>query len=109
MDNNIINESAEVIQRLKNYNATITLIGGFDVADPVIKEAIQMIAKLTIPLTDEWSGAYTIEDEAKVSPVLTIAKDQGAQFQCTSVVGWIDIETPNRFRYSCTYRYKKVK
>jgi len=55
-EGDIINESAEVIQRLRNYNATLTLIGGFDVADPVIKEAIKMIAKLTIPLSDEWSN-----------------------------------------------------
>jgi len=106
-EGDIINESAEVIQRLRNYNATLTLIGGFDVADPVIKEAIKMIAKLTIPLSDEWSSAYTVGDGDNVPPVLAMAKAQGAQFQCTSLIGWIDLCDPD-FRNSNTYRFRKT-
>lgn len=106
---NIIEESAEVIQRLRNYNASVVRIGGFGVADPVIKEAIQMIGRLTVPLSDEWSASYTVKDEDDVPPELRIAKAQGAQFQCTSLIGWIDLAPDDiaYFRNSNTYRFRK--
>lgn len=58
---------------------------------------------------NDYSIGYTIEDENNVPPELTEAKAQGANFQVTSLVGWIDLEPEDltRFRHSCTYRFRK--
>lgn len=57
----------------------------------------------------DYSIGYTVKDESDVPAELLIAKENGADFQVTSLVGWIDLapEDLTRFRYSCTYRYRK--
>lgn len=112
MDDDTRTKSADVIQRLRNYNATLVRIGGFDVSDPVIKDATELLTELTFPLTNNWSHGYTVEDEENPPLELTLAKSRGAVFQVTSVAGWINIEgdgVPPRFRYICTYRYRKAQ
>ena len=60
---------------------------------------------------NEWSFGYTVTDEDNVPPELTEAKAQGAQFQCTSLIGWINLELDDidYFRNSNTYRFRKAQ
>ena len=57
----------------------------------------------------DYSIGYTVKDEGNVPPELTEAKAQGADFQCTSLIGWIDLalEDLTYFRHANTYRFRK--
>ncbi len=60
-------------------------------------------------IMSDYSIGYTVIDEDNVPPELTEAKARGDDFQCTSMIGWIDLAPDDLtyFRNSNTYRFRK--
>lgn len=71
------------------------------------KDIIDAEAKAHGVMSDEWSFGFTVMDENNVPPPLLIARAQGADFQCTSLIGWIDLHDIPQFRIENTYRFRK--